>query len=513
MTALQQTRTTTTKLSLLDAAKLMKIKEAKEGDSSPPIQQPVSTVDKKLQVIENSTLLLTQPEKTIADEVAKFQAEKEMRSFRRVLSTRTSTVMSTDKIETVPIPSGTTATIAAAAAAAAAVSAGVGNGPINNTNNSNNHINETNGERGEEVKSDGKVGGTLQTQKSLGNKQLSRSQSKVLARAQSRGVPTKELTRADSQVGEIVNVAALERNAFDRKTASQIGFGRPRRPSVDSGLVNLKASQTAKGHTSEEIEDAAHLKNHIIVFGCMDHLSIFILELRRKILSEHDYHPILIVTPQEPRKWYQIRLKYHDVFLLNGTVTSAQDLTLMNIRDAHALVLLAQRQAISVDETSNVDSECLFLYLTIERLVPKSVFFTVELSRPNNMGVLNSVIVRRNKMEKNAAQPRNTSHSTGIWGDGTVTGLSLKLRGSHKFRGSVDIGGMMNRIQSEKSMDDKSIARLSSRRANVFTVPDLSNVPTRGLSISSLISSNPALHSKNQASRRKMRANRKVSDL
>lgn len=453
VTALQQTRATK-KLSLFDTVKLANIKEVIES----------STQDGDPQ---NSTLV-SSPEKTLAKDLSKFQTikEEELKSGRLSLSTRTSSCYIPENIEASPAL------------------------PLETQANST---------------------PLLKSQNSLGNRPLTRSQSKSLARAQSRGIGAKQLSRADSEVGEIVSLASVEKNSpFGRST--QMGFGKARRPSVDSGLAAITTTPT-KGRPSDEIEDAAQLKNHIIVFGCMDYISIFVMELRKKILSDADNRPILIVTPQEPRKWYQIRTKHDDVFLLNGTVTSAQDLVIMNIRDAHALVMLAHRQAISVDETSNVDSETLFLYLTIEKLIPRTVFFTVELCRPNNMGVLNSVIVRRNKMEKNVGpQPKNmTSMATALYGnDAAGTGLSLKLRGSHKFRGSVDVGSMMMKMQSEKSIDEKTVAKMASRRANVFTVPDLSNAPSRALSISSMISNNPALHSKNQVTRRKLRANRKV---
>jgi hypothetical protein len=112
------------------------------------------------------------------------------------------------------------------------------------------------------------------------------------------------------------------------------------------------------------------------------------------------------------------------------------------------------------------------------------VFFTVELCRPNNMGVLNSVIVRRNKLEKNGNSQRKdvTSLAAAMYGnDAAGTGLSLKLRGSHKFRGSVDIGSMMNRLQSDKTGvgagEDKSVMRFSSRRANIFYDLEQSSTP------------------------------------
>lgn len=467
-TALQQTRANkqTAKLSILDVVKLAKLKES--------IQEEEESGSGKGSCSE--------PERTIGQDLLKFQTikEEEMKSGRRSLSTRTSSCYLVDTLETIPTETKAT----------------------------NDRPTTPN---------------KLLSQNSLGlmKRALSRSQSKTLARAQSRGPFKQQLSRSDSQVGEIISsipppsgssTSGNGRNSTLRRS-TQMGFNKSRRPSIDSSLTALAAVNDSKGRPSEEIEDASFLKNHIIVFGCMDYISLFVNELRKKLLYEFDYRPILIIAPQEPRKWYQIRTKHTDVFFLSGAVASAQDLVLMNIRDAHALVLLAHRQAISVDETSNIDSESLFLYLTIEKLIPRNIFFTVELCRPNNMGVLNSVIVRRNKMEKNAVpQPKNiTGVATALYGnDAAGTGLSLKLRGSHKFRGSVDIGSMMTRLQSEKSIDEKSVGKLASRRANVFTVPDLANAPTRSLSISSMISSNPALHSKNQVARRKLRANRKV---
>jgi hypothetical protein len=499
VTAFQQTRVATKqpKLSIFDAIKLAKVKEAISASGTEPSETLPSLSSSQPSLPLDQKKLYSEPEEwTITQDIKKFQTIRE-ESVRNVLATRTSSCMITDTLlqpieqhdpHLLPLEGG-----------------GVGGG--------------------------GSTSPRLKSQNSLGtNRALTRAQSKGLARALSRGAGPmiqKALSRADSSIGEIITMSTVtDKNAILRRSAQLGQFSKTRRPSVDSGL-NALTSVQMKGRPSDEIEDASHLKNHIIVFGCMDYISIFVLELRKKLISDSDYRPILIVSPQEPRKWYQIRTKQNDIFLLTSTVTSAQDLILMNIRDAHALVLLAHRQAISVDETSNVDSESLFLYLTIEKLIPRNVFFTVELCRPNNMGVLNSVIVRRNKIEKNTIlQPKNmTALATAMYGnDSAGTGLSLKLRGSHKFRGSVDISGMMNRLQSEKVTgggggggggggDEKSSSmslKLTSRRANVFTVPDLTNVPTRSLSISSMISSNPALHSKNQLARRKFRANRKV---
>jgi hypothetical protein len=513
VTALQQTRTNkqTAKLSIFDAVKLAKLKESiqteeQEGGTGTGVGTGTGGGEGGI----------CEPERTIAQDLSRFQTikEEEMKSGRHSLSTRTSScyVTEIDKLETIPTTT-----------------------EMKGTNEDHRPTSAKKLQSQNSLGGGGGGGGLLK-------KTLSRSQSKTLARAQSKGLIKQQLSRSDSQVGEIISSTNISPSATGNVTgngmgtgnvtgngmstgsigatlrrSTQMGFNKTRRPSIDSSLSTLAAATSiiSKGRPSEEIEDASSLKNHIIVFGCMDYISIFVNEIRKKLLSDYDYRPILIIAPQEPRKWYQIRLKHSDIFFLSGTVSSAQDLILMNIRDANSLILLAHRQAISVDETSNVDSESLFLYLTIEKLIPKNIYFTVELCRPNNMGVLNSVIVRRNKIEKYSTSLQQTKNMTTIattlyGNDAAGTGLSLKLRGSHKFRGSVDIGSMMTRLQSEKSIDEKSVVKLASRRANVFTVPDLTNVPTRSLSISSIISNNPALHSKNQVARRKIRANRKV---
>eukprot|EP00602_Paraphysomonas_sp_CaronLab_P005050 CAMPEP_0185030594 /NCGR_PEP_ID=MMETSP1103-20130426/17565_1 /TAXON_ID=36769 /ORGANISM="Paraphysomonas bandaiensis, Strain Caron Lab Isolate" /LENGTH=1609 /DNA_ID=CAMNT_0027565787 /DNA_START=240 /DNA_END=5069 /DNA_ORIENTATION=+ len=271
---------------------------------------------------------------------------------------------------------------------------------------------------------------------------------------------SRKFGRSESGAGEIIQSTAAQsgpsgsgiarRVAAVMRTAPVLA-NQSRRGSLDAALPQFSNDSVQKsvprfGAPSEEIYDAADLKGHIIFFGCMDHILLLVSELRKPLVVDDAYHPILIVNPGEPRKWHQIQSRYDDVYFLDSNVSSNQELTLMNVRAAYALVLLASRERINVDETSNVDSDAIFKYLKVERFVPRDVFFTVELSCPNNMGVLNSAIVRRSKLE------RDVTSRGPLWGD-TGTGLASCLKGNYKFRNSIDVDVLLGHMKTEAVLD------------------------------------------------------------
>eukprot|EP00602_Paraphysomonas_sp_CaronLab_P000471 CAMPEP_0185018052 /NCGR_PEP_ID=MMETSP1103-20130426/903_1 /TAXON_ID=36769 /ORGANISM="Paraphysomonas bandaiensis, Strain Caron Lab Isolate" /LENGTH=1629 /DNA_ID=CAMNT_0027547741 /DNA_START=137 /DNA_END=5026 /DNA_ORIENTATION=- len=269
------------------------------------------------------------------------------------------------------------------------------------------------------------------------------------------------LGRSESGAGEIIQSSNAQSapvgSGVARRVASVMrsppAVNRRRRGSLNTAFPSLEADGSAEinasqrfGVPSEEIDDAADLSGHVIVFGCMDHILLFVSELRKELVVDDAYHQILIVNPGEPRKWRQIQSRYDDVFFLDSNVSSNQELTLMNVRAAYALVLLASRERINVDETFNVDADAIFMYLKMERFVPRDVFFTVELSCPNNMGVLNSAIVRRSKIE------RDINSQGPLWGD-AGTGLASCLKGSYKFRNSINIDVLLGQMKTEVAFE------------------------------------------------------------
>jgi hypothetical protein len=68
-------------------------------------------------------------------------------------------------------------------------------------------------------------------------------------------------------------------------------------------MLNLDSRKTKK--VRREIEDAGGIENHIIVFGCVDHLVKFIAELRRQSImsSVLTQHPIVVVSSEVPPDW------------------------------------------------------------------------------------------------------------------------------------------------------------------------------------------------------------------
>jgi hypothetical protein len=152
------------------------------------------------------------------------------------------------------------------------------------------------------------------------------------------------------------------------------------------------------GHASQELDNANSFKNHIVVFGCMTNLFVFVSELRRPLIASSSYHIILVISEETPDRWEDITEAFEDCYFIRGKITSSTDFNRTNIRDALAVVLLASRDSVTKVEEENLDSDTLFSYLKLEKYIPRNVFFTVELTCVSNMAVLNSTAVRRAKL-------------------------------------------------------------------------------------------------------------------
>jgi hypothetical protein len=147
------------------------------------------------------------------------------------------------------------------------------------------------------------------------------------------------------------------------------------------------------GRPAEMISDAGFLSNHIVIFGNVDISHIFIAELRRPTVRDEAYHPILLVDVEKPEKWDNIVLQFNDVYFLPGSLLRSKGFSKANIEKAFAVILLNMRSELSLNE--NIDSQTLFSYLKLEQYIPRNVFFSVELSNPSNMSVLNATLMRR----------------------------------------------------------------------------------------------------------------------
>lgn len=201
------------------------------------------------------------------------------------------------------------------------------------------------------------------------------------------------------------------------------------------------------GHASQIVTNASHISNHIIVFGCVDNLLLFVKELRRP-LGDDNYHPVLIVNETIPPKWDVIAKSFKDVYLLNNVITSSQGFNATNIRSASSVVLLASRDNVTMVEEENLDAEILFTYLKLERYIPRHVFFTVELTHPNNMGVLNSTIMRRKRAD--VAEASALKERLALLPNNAMSRNPGQIRGtfSTQRRSSEDKNASINRSKS-----------------------------------------------------------------
>ncbi|CAE7458963.1 Kcnt2, partial [Symbiodinium microadriaticum] len=165
------------------------------------------------------------------------------------------------------------------------------------------------------------------------------------------------------------------------------------------------------GNPPCQISDASAISEHIIVFGCVDYIHLFVNELRRPLIRGENYRPIVIVSEYLPNKWATIQSRYKDVYFLQEIITTSQGFNASNVRDAFAVILLASRDSVTMVEEENLDAETLFAYLKLERYIPRYVYFTVELTCSNNMAVLNSTIMRRTRGVKVTQKNLQKKHS------------------------------------------------------------------------------------------------------
>ena len=156
------------------------------------------------------------------------------------------------------------------------------------------------------------------------------------------------------------------------------------------------------------VEDAFALEGHIIVFGCTTNIFLFLTELRRdihKIGPGMDKPPaVVVIDDVPPRVWNYVCEAFTDVYFIRGKMTRSFDFNRTNIAKAKSVALLAGRDHVTKIEEENLDAEALFAYLKLEKYIPKGVFFTVELTCVSNMAVLNSTVLRRQRMNEKVRQ-------------------------------------------------------------------------------------------------------------
>jgi hypothetical protein len=193
-------------------------------------------------------------------------------------------------------------------------------------------------------------------------------------------------------------------------------------------LNNWELLRHTGGGKDGILQNASHLTNHIIIFGCMDNIDTFV-EFTNSAVYAGEPHSVIFVGEEVPPKWKATRSKHTNVFFLKGDIFSDIDASLkLNMKDAFSVVMLAhRREGLEFEENENLDFEMLFLYLKIASVIPPNVHFTVELTSGQNMSVLNSAAIR-NSM-KHAVKMAAVHHHKNM---ATVT---------REFNALVDVDG------------------------------------------------------------------------
>lgn len=256
----------------------------------------------------------------------------------------------------------------------------------------------------------------------------------------------------------------------------------------------------SEGSISAEESYISHCNDfsgHIIVFGCVSNLFLFLSELRKDIhvVPQADgsfKHPVVVIVNKTmPPKWDVIASVFENVFWLKGRITKSRDFNLTNMHNALSVVLLAGRDNVTKVEQENLDAEALFSYLKLEKYIPKGVYFTVELTCASNMAVLNSTVVRRARAlqpkpmdEEEEIKPKKRRNSPGKGRHSIIKRLSMgfvpqrgiNLKSSKVLRDGVDMS------HGQFSNHRAVMTEAQYRNINRGTQNALFNVPARRLS-------------------------------
>lgn len=205
------------------------------------------------------------------------------------------------------------------------------------------------------------------------------------------------------------------------------------------------------GQASTIIEDASHLENHVVVFGCDTYLNMFISELRRPAIVGDSYHTIVIISENEPSEWDYVAATYNDVYYISAKMDRLTMTTKVNIDKAFSVIILAARdENVARDE----DAVALFTFLKLEQLIPQHVFCSIELNTSGNMAVLNATIIKRERrlaLEKRIkdvrakfrAETTKRFHESQKSGSGSLKKLELSTAAQRASR-AVRRGSVLN---------------------------------------------------------------------
>jgi hypothetical protein len=173
------------------------------------------------------------------------------------------------------------------------------------------------------------------------------------------------------------------------------------RPSLLNRLFAAKTTSSEGPALAQgQLTHALNLTDHIIVFGCKENMTSFVdfvdIPLVNSLSGDDDNRSILYVGTELPQKWMKMKQKHPSLFYLQGDMSTKATLSRTNLTKAFSVVMLAhRREELEFEDDDNMDFEMLFLYLKISSYIPSHVHFTIELTGGQNMGVLNSVAVRK----------------------------------------------------------------------------------------------------------------------
>jgi hypothetical protein len=218
------------------------------------------------------------------------------------------------------------------------------------------------------------------------------------------------------------------------------------------------------GSASLEIKNTSFLSNHLIIFGSVANIHLFIAELRRVPITSAQYYPVLIVHPSAPEMWNKIKTRFHDVYYLSGQIDQPSDLIHCNINTASRMILLVDRLRELFDEPANLDSKSLFTFLRIERYIPSHLFFSIELTCSRNVNLLNSALLRSFQAKKEEQRDRDKDKDKDKEDNEQSTPLSFSQRNPEVFFSPTSNSSARARLRNGNNPTTPSERLKNSRR-------------------------------------------------
>lgn len=122
--------------------------------------------------------------------------------------------------------------------------------------------------------------------------------------------------------------------------------------------------------TKPYIEDASHMKDHIIIYGYMKDFHLLVGPLRSK--ANHSFEDILIVTrdPISDQEWEDIFL-FPNIYLMLGQFTYRHDMVRASVQSAHHVIISFNYSLHKMSEEKQMQ-ETILTYLCLQNYYPKT---------------------------------------------------------------------------------------------------------------------------------------------